>query len=265
MKNILLLMHGDAGQESRLQAALDVGRALDAHISCIDVAAIPRAVGGDYFGEAQAVLVADELAREETNRTVFEARIAKEDVSWDWTDVTGDLADAVVENANLADLVVLNRQLSGIAYPDMFHVTSEVLVNARTPVLAVPDTLESLSLRRALVAWDGGASAANALRACVPLLAQAAEVLIVTVQDGKASADPEDPARYLSRHGIHATVRLVQAGGAAPDAAITAEAERWGADYVLMGAYSRGRMREIFGGVTKRMLATSELPLVLGH
>jgi len=37
------------------------------------------------------------------------------------------------------------------------------------------------------------------------------------------------------------------------------------ADYVLMGAYGRGRLRETFGGVTKRLLSSSKLPLILGH
>jgi hypothetical protein len=32
-----------------------------------------------------------------------------------------------------------------------------------------------------------------------------------------------------------------------------------------MGAYNHGRLLELFGGVTKRMLANSALPLVLGH
>jgi nucleotide-binding universal stress UspA family protein len=32
-----------------------------------------------------------------------------------------------------------------------------------------------------------------------------------------------------------------------------------------MGAYSHGRLLEAFGGVTKRMLNKSNLPLVLGH
>ena len=32
-----------------------------------------------------------------------------------------------------------------------------------------------------------------------------------------------------------------------------------------MGAYGRGRLREAFGGVTKRMLSDSELPLLLSH
>ena len=41
MKNILLLVHDDAGQEARFQAALDIGRAVEGHLSCLDVTVIP--------------------------------------------------------------------------------------------------------------------------------------------------------------------------------------------------------------------------------
>jgi nucleotide-binding universal stress UspA family protein len=37
MKNFLLLIHDDAGQEARLQAELDITRALGGHLKCVDV------------------------------------------------------------------------------------------------------------------------------------------------------------------------------------------------------------------------------------
>ena len=48
--------------------------------------------------------------------------------------------------------------------------------------------------------------------------------------------------------------------------AIRMEAERVGAAYLVMGAYSHGPIREaLFGGVTRAMLSACSLPLVLGH
>ena len=47
MKNVLLLIHDDAGQEARLQAALDVTRALEGHLTCLDVAIVPPVMGID--------------------------------------------------------------------------------------------------------------------------------------------------------------------------------------------------------------------------
>lgn len=265
MKNILLLVHDDAGQEARLQAALDLTRALDGHMSCIDVAAMPAIVGDYYSGAADAMLLADERDRESANKKALTARLAHEDVRWDWADVTGVIGESVVAAATMADIIVLNRQLDAFPYPDMREITGHVLMRTRKPVLAVPDTLDRLKLDRALIAWDGQASSAAAMRASVPLLAQAREVEIFMARDGGEDAQPNEAAEYLSRHGIHATVRIADDGLHPADRLIAEEAERWRADYVIMGAYSHGRLMESFGGVTKRMLSNSKLPLVLGH
>lgn len=48
MKNVLVLLHDDAGQEARLQVALDLTRALSGHLKCLDVV-VPLAGARDYF------------------------------------------------------------------------------------------------------------------------------------------------------------------------------------------------------------------------
>lgn len=160
---------------------------------------------------------------------------------------------------------MLNRQLDAFPYPDMRDIASRILMRARKPVLAVPDSLERLTLDRALIAWDGQASCIETMRAAVPLLTIAKEVEIFMARDGRERAEPTEAAEYLSRHGIHAAVRLIDDGFHAADRLIADEAERWRADYIVMGAYSHGRLMESFGGVTKRMLSKSGFPLVLGH
>ena len=68
MKNILLLVHDDAGQEARLQAALDLTRGLAGHLTCIDVVQLPALIGADaYSGAAQAMLIAKEVFHEMKN------------------------------------------------------------------------------------------------------------------------------------------------------------------------------------------------------
>src|SRR3546814_13462010 len=50
VKNILLLVHHDAGQEARLQAALDITRAVGGHLACIDVTPFPVVAGNAVMG-----------------------------------------------------------------------------------------------------------------------------------------------------------------------------------------------------------------------
>lgn len=264
MKNVLLLVHDDTGQESRLQAALDLTRALDGHLSCVDVV-VPATLNGDYYGIASVGLLEDERTRESENKTDIVARLAREDVRWDWTDATGTLADSVLDMAGLADLIVLSRKLTDDRDPDMRDVASRVLMQAHTPIVAVPDTLTRFSIGRALIAWDGQASAAATLRACVPLLALADAVEIFMARDGGDRTEPSEAAEYLSRHGIHATVHTIDDGLTAPDRLIEAECARFNGDYIVMGGYTHGRLLEAFGGVTKRMLGNCTVPLVLSH
>jgi len=264
MKNILLLAHDDGGQEARLQAALDLTRALNGHLSCIDVTIVPN-IAGDYDGTGSAMLLADERDREAHNKAILEGRLASEDVAWSWSDVTGFAAEAVVDMAALADLIILNRRLDQFPYPDMSGLASRILMKARKPVVAVPDDVRGFKLGRALIAWDGQRSAAATMQACVPLLALAEEVQVCMVRDGAEHTEPTEAAQYLSRQNIRASIRIIDDSLTAADQLIAEEAANWHADYILMGAYGRGQLMETFGGVTKRMLAHSKLPLILGH
>lgn len=265
MKNVLLLVHDDPGQEARLQTALDLVRALDGHLRCVDVTVPPVPLGGPYDGTSEAMLLQLERERESANKAKLGSRLAAEGVSWDWVDITDTIANGVLEAATLADIIVLNRRLDSFPHPDMRDIASRVVMHAQKPVVAVPDSLKRFELGRALVAWDGQEACAAALRACVPLLALAEDVEIYTVRDGSGEIDPAEAAEYLSRHGIHAAVRIVEDRVTPPDGLIAAEAVAWQADYIVMGAYSHGRLVEVFGGVTKRLLANSPVPLVLGH
>jgi nucleotide-binding universal stress UspA family protein len=266
MKNILLLVHDDTGQEARFQAALDLTRALDGHLTCIDVAVPPLAIGGGYGSAAgQGILIDLERAREAKNRAEIERRLAGEAVSWNWVDALDTIDHAVLDAAALADLIVLNRKLDSYRHPNMLDITSRVILHARKPVVAMPEEANRLELRRALIAWDGQSSCAATVRASVPLLQLADAVELFMVRDGSERTEPTDAAEYLSRHGVHADVRVIDDGLTAADDLISEEAVRWNADYVVMGAYGRGRLMETFGGVTKRMLAHSKFPLILAH
>ena len=263
MKNVLLLVHDDAGQEARLQAALDLTRTLGGHLQCVDVTIVPALFADDYDGMGSALLLEEERNRESENEIDLKRRLVLEDVSWDWVDTTASVAEGMLDAAALADIIVLNSGLD--SYPSTRDVVSRILMRCHKPILTVPETLKQLSFGRALIAWDGQESCAVTMRACTPLLALADEVEIFMVRDGAERLEPEEAAEYLSRHGIHANIRVIDDGLHAPDALIAEECAQWRPDYILMGAYNHGRLAETFGGVTKRMLGKTRLPIILGH
>jgi nucleotide-binding universal stress UspA family protein len=261
MKEILVLVHHDAGQDARLGAAVDLVRRLDGHLTCLDVTKMPATFGTEYA--AGALLFEEESRREHRNRDVVQSWLARQEVRWTWQDCVGNLASSVIDAAALADLVILNCKLETAAWPDMRDVTGNVLMHLHIPVIAMPDEVEHLRCDRALVAWDGRPSGAAAMRAAVPLLKLASDVEIFMVDEGRDRIDTDAAVAYLQRHGIAASASVVACDLCEVDDLIREESARFHADYVVMGAYTRGRTAELFGGVTRRMLSNSSLPLLL--
>ncbi len=267
MKNVFLLVHDDPGQEARFQAALDLTRALDGRLTCVDVAQMPSLIGDYYDTAGQVMLLEQEWDRGSENHARLDARLAREGVSWNWIKLTGDMAECISSVAALADLIVVNRRLDAAPGPDMRDIAGTLAMRTQKPVVAVPDDLRRFDVGgRALIAWDGSRSVTATMRACVPLLALCCSVEIFTVDDGSEQTPAHEAAIYLSRHGIHATIRRLKDKEHDPDALIFEECEARGATWCLMGAYGHGRVVEaLLGGTTRRMLGSSPLPLVLGH
>ena len=267
MKNVLVLMHDDSGQEARFQAALDLTRALDGHLDCVDVAVEPVLVTEYAMTGGQALLIADEQANEHDNRARMEARLKVEGVPYDWTDVTGFLSPSVRDAAGLADLIVLNRELDDYPYPDMREVVGEVVIKSGRPVVAVPQTGRGFNaFGPALIAWDGSPASEAALRAAVPLLQKAGSVAILEVRDGSIKAPAEEAAEYLSRHGIKPNIRRETSVMAFPSTIILDTIEQIRAAWLVMGGFGHSRFIEAaFGGVTQRMLKECPISVFLAH
>lgn len=267
MKNILLLIHDDPGQEARLQAALDVTRAVRGHLSCLDVSAVIPMAGTDVGVSGGAMLIERERVNELNNRARIYPRLEKEDVSWSWTDTTDYIEPALEAASGLADLIVVNRQLDALPLPDMRRLAAELVVKSGKPVLAVPEHVTGFGASgNALVAWDGSPEAAAALGAAVPLLQLAGSVTIVEVEDGSVGSGAEEAAAYLSRHDVHSTIARVQTEGEDAGTVLLANASNGRFDYLVMGGFGHSRFLEaLLGGVTRRLLTQSPIPLFLAH
>jgi nucleotide-binding universal stress UspA family protein len=267
MKNIVVLMHDDSGQEARFQAALDVVRAVEGHLTCVDVAILPVLLGDFYSGAGEIMLLDDERTRESANRTNIEERLKDEGVNWDWVETTGTIAVCLAEQAALADLIVVNRKLDSFPVPDMRSAAGETLMRSARPILAVPDGARGVRVAgKVLVCWDGSPCCIAAVRAAVPLLALADEVALFVVDDGSVAVPVDDAATYLSRHGIKTTIHNNDPQGELPEDLILRAIRHFGSDYVVMGGFSHSRLVEaLLGGVTRAMLSTCPVPVFLAH
>jgi nucleotide-binding universal stress UspA family protein len=266
MKNVLLLVHDDAGEEARLQAALDLTRALSGHLTCFDIVQMPVIVGSDFdTGGVMGILLDQERETEAENKARLLPRLNAEDVRWNWINATGDIGQLLARNADFADIIVTNSKMPAEDGPDMMSVASQVVMGSGRPVLAVPEGTRRLDAAgHVMIAWNGSAPVIETMRAAVPLLALAQTVTLLVVGD-ISGAPAEEAAAYLSRHGIHARIERDRFDASAADRILEfCVTQRPG--YCLLGAYGHSRVRErIFGGVTRRLLAESPVPLILGH
>ena len=270
MTNILLHIHDDDAAETRMQAALDVARTLNGHLSCLEVTPFNSYIAGDVFGGAYVLpdVMAAVQEHRDRMRAETEARMARENVTWTYESCDGDPAGAIVDRARLADFVVLSRATRDAGADEPLPLAGDVAVHTRALVLAVPPATNGFdACGAALIAWNGSIEAANALKAAMPMLEQASAINLVTIVENAASEFPAtDAAEYLSRHGLKAELHEIDRDGRwLGDALLGALADIGGA-YVVMGAYGHSRARELLlGGVTRRMLKDCPVPLLLAH
>ncbi len=265
MKTVMLLIHDDPGQEARLQCALDVVRAVEGHLFCLNVIQMPVVADGFGAGGGTGLLLMDEREREDRNVERLDARIVKEGVSFEWARVHSHADVTLTESARLVDLFVMSKHGIG----DMIEsgdCAARLASQMSVPIMVVPGNQRGVDLfGKALVTWDGSGPADAAVRAAAPLLRFASEVTVLTIIENEEKADPAEVAAYLDRHGCTVTIRREPKSGGVPAQLLAALAES-GASWCVMGAYGRGRLREqLFGGVSKTLLAKAGVPLLIAR
>ncbi|MFN4284009.1 MAG: universal stress protein [Alphaproteobacteria bacterium] len=141
------------------------------------------------------------------------------------------------------------------------------LLHEGRPVLFAPAGASAPLLGGAvLIAWNGSSEAFRAVGAALPLLARAKRVVICTVAEKNFTAAIAGAlVDYLAWHGIAAETQAAPKAGSV-EAALEAAARAVDANLLVMGAYTRGRLREwVFGGFTRHMLERAKLPVLMAR
>jgi nucleotide-binding universal stress UspA family protein len=271
MKNILVHLQGDAQSDRALETGLSLARASNGHLSCIHVTSMEAYVAFDGFG---GVFVMNDIitALDEQERMLEEtvkAKLAKEDVSWDYEQITGSIPSTIIRHAALSDVVITGREQRGpSAKGDSLWLLGELIHRSRSPLL-IPGTGTPTydPTGPILIAWNGSYEAANAVRAAVPLLALASRVRVVRIDESD-----EGPFRsvrlmeFLSRHQIHADLHIEPVGESSAAPILIDHAERMQAQTIVMGGYGHSRFGEyLFGGVTRNLLHDCPTAILVAH
>lgn len=136
------------------------------------------------------------------------------------------------------------------------------------------------------MAWADTRESVRAVRGALPLLARSSHVELVSfAKDARGDrsshrASLERVAAYLARHGVQALPTLLNQAeasvgdrmrrGGVPDVvvaeALLSGAAEMRADFIVIGGYGHSRLRElVLGGVTRTMLETMTIPVLMSH
>ena len=163
-----------------------------------------------------------------------------------------------------ADCIVVSRPRAHASGPARAFLLAALLRSGR-PLLVLPQRPRAHAGRRILIAWNQGLNAALAMTAALPLLTRAEEVHIVCCGRESLPGPKMVHARnYLLHWGIES--QLHHRPGRDAAAEILKAYKSAGCDLLVMGAYSRGHLRErILGGVTHELLLKKDVPVFTLH
>ncbi len=271
IKDIAVHLTGSDEDATRLAHAAQLARALDAHLTGLQVHEMPEVLtitdptGSSYLQQ----LVAESVDRAVATTKQLVPMFAATGINHELRRLDlfpGQVGAALASEVRLSDLFVGTRP-----YGDPLRqqrVEEAVLFESGRPCLFVPPGHGAVArYASVLVAWKNTREAAVALAAALPLLRRATEVRVAVIEEGGAGeqrreAAGDDIGRYLSRHGVNAEIRLI-AGWTDTAAAILNEAEKSAADLIVLGAYGHSRLREwALGGVTREVLSRSPVPVL---
>ncbi|MCJ2127634.1 universal stress protein [Methylobacterium sp. E-045] len=168
--------------------------------------------------------------------------------------------------ARLFTATVVGRPGSGDGAPRMTTFETALFESGR-PILLAPPTPPTSLGEAILIAWNGSSETARAVAFAMPFLRKASRIRVVSAEGGMVPGpSAEDLARALACEGIFADHKAFTEGRRTPGEVFLNEAQEFGCDLLIKGAYTQSRLRQmIFGGATSHVLAHATMPMLMAH
>tara|TARA_R110001592_G_scaffold240929_2_gene501267 strand:- start:96128 stop:97024 length:897 start_codon:yes stop_codon:yes gene_type:complete len=270
-----------------LETAFNVGRRLGAHVEvfCIE-ADLPSAqsrlspwIPGFSMGTLIDMIDKESVKRRGRVRELFEVvadrcsapRSSKPDstaaFSVNFLEQVGQVGGSMSVRGRLADLIVtacfsLDQAFFAGDAPPLLEVA---LRNTGKPLLISPSKARETFGQKIAIAWNGTSEAARAVSLAIEFLKTAEEVIVISVNEGKAiEPDGDSLADYLQWHGVRSRTVTLDGSAASSGQILLEQIDESGADMLVMGAYTQDRFRRVvFGGVTGKVLAEMPVPVLM--
>jgi nucleotide-binding universal stress UspA family protein len=274
LKDVVVNLSSQGPRDFAAEYATSIAAMFGAHITGVSFVYEPVIPDG-MLGGVPVDLI--ELQRQENSKAAndaisrFDAAAKKAGLSAETRLLDATFGGAATRFAQISrrfDLVVVGQaQREGGPADDL--VIEGALFESGRPLVVVPYIQRrGITLERVLACWDGSRTAARAIGDAMPFLerAKAVEVVIVAEERKSEEMTGANMSAHLVRHGVAASVKRIAKGDIAIQDALLSYAADSGADFMVMGGYGHSRLREfILGGVTRGILASMTLPVLMSH
>ncbi|WP_426437410.1 universal stress protein [Bradyrhizobium genosp. P] len=276
IKDIIVNLEHDVSRDRARDFAVTVAEAFDAHVAGVAFAYTP-----DFPGYVTPEIPPNVVAAMvEESKEAAEAAIRRFDETAKRNLLSAEhrlvrtigikaptLFAALARRFDLS--IVLQLNPDAVAKDDMFD---SLLFESGRPVIVVPYIhKDGLKLDRVVCCWDGGRAAARAINDALPLLAKAAKVDLLIIENDKIKNETTEirgveMASHLARHEVKVEIEIVPAPDIDVADAILSHVADESGTLIVMGGYGHAKLREIIlGGVTRAMLNSMTVPVFLSH
>jgi len=281
MRTILVPFCDDDLAEAALDTALLLAGRYRAYVEGLHAWRTPQIIAGEgvVFPSESLTRLAEEgqefarQARDRFNRIVNDRSIpfrdvatAADEVTCGWREGEGIEAEIVGDYGRLFDLIVMGRAQQGTT-ADWKTTVEAALFESGRPVIIAGDRAPDSIGRRVVVGWNGATETARTIAVSMPLLSDADEVTVLTIEGGTVMGPTgEQVVSHMRRNGINAKAMMRGTDGRSVGEAMIAVAHELNADLLIKGAFTNSRLRQmIFGGATRDVIEKSDLPALLAH
>jgi len=271
-KDILLYIDDGNSNAERMSASFALAKKHDATVTGVTLAimkpANTRATNADELKR-----ICDQGAQERLDRFAAAAKAAG--VSARTHIIYGTQSASAKKMAKYArnfDLVILRQVNTDSENSSLVEaVAEEVILLSGRPVFFMPYIgAHRIPCKKAVIAWDGTPAASRSLHDALPLLVGLDEVMILIIEGKSKTARGElladELVRHLKSHGVNAVVNRQTSGSVDVPTIILNEIADNDIDVLIMGGYGTPNLQQkIFGGVTRTLLSSMIVPVMMSH
>lgn len=178
----------------------------------------------------------------------------------------GNPLESISEIGRVSDYIITPRSKWSQSEDRQDRIHAALFESAR-PVILLPKDCEAKPIENIAIAWNGKSESAHAVARAKPLLKRAKNIYIYIAPSARTKFElSEELQFYLSQHGIASHIVEIDREMSNVGEAMLTQAEKDNLDMLVMGAWSRSRLRQlILGGLTNYMLEHANLPVMMAR